>query len=63
MEEYVANGTRLGCLLDPVRKHAHIYRPKTGPEILPNPSKISDEPVLKGFVLDLAAIWTAMEVD
>ncbi|PYJ07903.1 MAG: hypothetical protein DME25_02755 [Verrucomicrobia bacterium] len=61
MEEYMANGARLGWLLDPVRKQAHIYRPKKRPEILTNPAKISGEPLLKGFVLDLPAIWAAME--
>ena len=61
MEEYIANGARLGWLLDPVRKQAHIYRPKKDPEILTNPEKISGEPVLKGLVLDVPAIWAAME--
>src|SRR5207249_4262472 len=61
MEEYITNGARLGWLLDPVRKQAHIYRPKRQPDILANPTKISGEPVLKGFVLHLSAIWAAME--
>ena len=61
MEEYIANGARLGWLLDPVRKEAHIYQPKKRPEILSKPATISGEPVLKGFVLDLPAIWAAME--
>jgi Uma2 family endonuclease len=63
MAEYVGNGARLGWLLDPVRKQAHIYRPKKSPEILTDPAKLSGEPVLKGFVLDLRAIWAAMEGD
>jgi Uma2 family endonuclease len=61
MDEYIAGGARLGWLLDPVRKQAHIYQPKKDPEILTNPEKISGEHVLKGFVLDLPAIWAAME--
>jgi|SRR5437773_2903580 len=61
MEEYIANGARLGWLLDPVRKQAHIYRPKKHPETLTNPAKISGAPVLKGFALDVPAIWAAME--
>src|SRR6266705_3008555 len=61
LEEYIANGARLGWLLDPVRKQAHIYRPGKHAEILTNPSKLSGAPVLKGFVLDLPAIWAAME--
>jgi len=61
MEEYIANGARLGWLLDPIKKQAHIYRPTKDPETLTNPEKISGEPVLKGLVLDVPAIWTAME--
>src|SRR5207249_12075905 len=53
LEEYIAHGARLCWLLDPVRKQAHIYRPKKRPEVLSNPTKISGEPVLKGFVLDV----------
>jgi Uma2 family endonuclease len=57
----MANGARLGWLLDPIRKQAHIYRPGKDPEVLNHPGKISGAPVLKGFVLDLPKIWEAME--
>jgi Uma2 family endonuclease len=61
MEEYMANGARLGWLLDPARKQVHVYRPGQTPEILDHPSQISGEPVLKGFVLDVPQIWAVME--
>ena len=61
MEEYMANGARLGWLLDPMRKQAFIYHPGKNPDAIKNPGKLSGEPVLKGFVLDLPKIWAAME--
>ncbi|MCI0536042.1 MAG: Uma2 family endonuclease [Verrucomicrobiales bacterium] len=61
MEEYMANGARLGWLLDPVGKQVHVYRSGRPPEILDQPSQISGAPVLKGFVLDVPQIWGVME--
>lgn len=57
MEEYMANGARLGWLLDPLERRAHIYRPNAQPEILENPDTISADPELPGFTLDLTPIW------
>ena len=57
MEEYIANGARLGWLLDPLQRQAHIYRPNAQPEILDNPESISADPELPGFTLDLKPIW------
>lgn len=57
MEEYIANGIRLGWLLDPVQKRAHIYRPEAAPEILENPATVSGEPELPGLELDLRELW------
>lgn len=57
MEEYIANGIRLGWLLDPVQKRAHIYRPGSAPEILENPATVSGEPELPGLELDLRELW------
>src|SRR5207249_12132112 len=34
MEEYIANGSRLGWLLDPIENRAIIYRPGEPPERL-----------------------------
>ena len=57
MEEYMANGARLGWLLDPMEQRAHIYRPGVQPEILDKPDSLSAEPELPGFTLDLTQIW------
>ena len=57
MGEYMANGARLGWLLDPLQRQAHIYRPNAQPEILDNPESISADPELPGFTLDLNRIW------
>ena len=57
MEEYLANGARLGWLLDPLQRQAHIYRPGAQPEILDNPDSMSGDPELPGFTLDLTPIW------
>jgi len=56
MEEYLANGAQLGWLIDPLEKKVHIYRPNFPVEILNNPTNISGDPLLKGFVLKLEGI-------
>ena len=61
MEEYLANGARLGWLLDPLQKQIHIYRPDQPVELLQNPARVSGEPVLKNFHLDLPQIWAAID--
>lgn len=53
MRDYIAQGTRLGWLIDPFRKSVTIYRPGRRAETLKSPSNLSGEAVLPGFVLDL----------
>ncbi len=57
MEEYIKNGTRLGWLIDRVGCKVYIYRPDTAIEELDNPTTLSGENILRGFVLDLSEIW------
>ncbi len=57
MDEYRANGARLGWLIDPEERRVHVYRPGCAVEVLDRPTEISGDPELLGFVLDLAAIW------
>lgn len=57
MREYTENGTLLGWLIDPKSKQVFVYRPNSEVEILKNPGKISGEPLLTGFELDLTEIW------
>jgi Uma2 family endonuclease len=57
MEEYIENGTRLGWLFNPSTKRVYVYRPGQPMECLENPSTVSGEPVLPGFVFDPGEIW------
>ena len=59
MQEYMANGSKLGWLIDPSTKTVKIYRPGQLPESQVNPQEISGESILKGFHLDLTSIFTS----
>jgi Uma2 family endonuclease len=58
MEEYLENGAQLGWLIDPPNKRVYIYHPDNEVESLENPERISGDPVLPGFVLNVQEIWT-----
>jgi Uma2 family endonuclease len=58
MREYMENGARLGWLIDRKNKKVEIYRQGQEVEVLDNPSTLSGEAVLPGFVLDLTEIWS-----
>jgi Uma2 family endonuclease len=62
MREYMKNGARLGWLLDPVRKQAIVYRQKATPKTLDNPQRMSADPILPGFTLDVPQIWAAIDL-
>jgi len=57
MQEYIANGTSLGWLIDPLQRKVYVYRPAAPLEELDNPATVSADPVLPGFVLNLSRIW------
>jgi Uma2 family endonuclease len=57
MVEYMANGVRLGWLIDPIAQRVEVYRPGQAPQILEAPTQVSGDPELAGFVLDLTKIW------
>jgi len=57
MEEYIANGVRLGLLIDRKNCQVHIYRPNRSPEILDNPETVNCEPEMPIFALKMAKIW------
>jgi Uma2 family endonuclease len=59
MQEYVANGAQLGWLLDPLERRVYVYRPGVAVECQENPAALVGDPVLPGFVLELAKIWDA----
>jgi Uma2 family endonuclease len=56
LREYLAQGARLGWLIDPRRKVVEVYRGKV--EVLVDPPTLSGEDVLPGFILDLKEIFT-----
>jgi Uma2 family endonuclease len=57
MLEYMTNGALLGLLLDPQDRCVYVYRPGMAVVRLENPSSVSADPELPGFVLDLTHIW------
>jgi Uma2 family endonuclease len=57
MMEYCANGAQLGWLIDGDQRNVYIYRPGVPVDRLHDPRQLSGDPVLSGFVLDLAPIW------
>jgi len=56
MEEYIANGSKLGWLLDPIERCATIYRTGQPPQRIDDPTVISGDPVLPGFNFDFREI-------
>jgi Uma2 family endonuclease len=53
MREYIANGARLGWLIDPLERRVYVYRPPDEETCLDDPERVSGDPVLPGFVLDV----------
>lgn len=57
MEEYLANGARLGWMIDPETRTVEIYRPDRAPEALTGIDSLSGEGPVEGFVLQLRNVW------
>ncbi len=57
MAEWIANGARLGWLIDRGPRQVYVYRPDAPVERLDAPTTLSAAPVLPGFVLDLREVW------
>ena len=58
MQEYMEEeGIQLGWLIDRKNRKVYIYRPGMAVECLDNPTSLSGEPVLPGFVLKLSKVW------
>ncbi|MBD2005994.1 MULTISPECIES: Uma2 family endonuclease [Cyanophyceae] len=58
MREYMDNQARLGWLIGRKNKKVEIYRQGQDVEVLDNPTTLSGEDVLPGFVLDLTEVWS-----
>ncbi len=59
MRAYLANGTRLGVLIDPESRTVEVYRPGREPQIFTDPGTVTLGPELPGFVLDCGPIFEA----
>jgi Uma2 family endonuclease len=57
MKEYMDAGVKLGWLLDRKTHRVEIYRQGQDVEVLDNPSQLSGEDVLPGFVVNLQVVW------
>jgi Uma2 family endonuclease len=57
MAEYVANGVRLGILVDRKAKAVYLYRPQQAPQMLEEPDSVSCAPELNGLSLQMTKIW------
>ena len=55
----VANGVRLGWLIDPIDRTVTVYRPGRTPEVLVNPATVEGEGPVAGFVLLLNRVFTS----
>jgi len=56
MEEYIANGARLGWLLDSIDNFAIIYRPGQLPERIDKATILAGDSVLPGFNFDFREV-------
>jgi Uma2 family endonuclease len=57
MQEYQANGAKLGWLINCKDREVEIYHINSPIEILRSPSTLSGEDILPKFVFDLGLIW------
>lgn len=59
MRAYLANGARVGVLVDPDRRTVEVHRPGREPEMHQDPKAVSLDPELAGFILNLESVFTA----
>jgi Uma2 family endonuclease len=57
MKTYLANGARLGVLIDPYRRAVEIYRPGAPVERYEGVEQVPLDPELPGFTLELEPIF------
>jgi Uma2 family endonuclease len=60
MDDWIANGARLGWLIDPYKREAWVYRPGMEAERAASEKLAGDGPV-EGFELNLARVWKRFE--
>ncbi len=57
MQEYMANGVKLGWLIHRKNRTVEIYRQGEAVEYLKSPTTLSGEDVLPGFFLEMHLVW------
>lgn len=57
MREYMANGARLGWLIDPAERTVEAYRPGRVVKRMRGIDALAGDPELPGFVLRLEDVW------
>ena len=57
MAEYLANGAKLGWLIDPANRSIEIFRPNGTVEKIDRINHVEGEGPVAGFVLDLTHVW------
>lgn len=57
MQEYIANGLRLGWLSNPQDRQVEIYTANQTKQVCDRPQQIDGADVLPGFVLNLSSLW------
>jgi Uma2 family endonuclease len=60
MEQWLANGTQLGWLIDPYNRNVWVYKAGEQPRLETSDRVVGTGPV-EGFVLELADLWCAFE--
>lgn len=60
MESWIANGAKLGWLVDPYSRNVLVYEPGQAARV-ETAEKVAGIGPVAGFVLDLAAVWSLYE--
>jgi Uma2 family endonuclease len=60
MESWIANGARLGWLIDPYRKTVDVYEAGSH-EVVTGAASIDGSGPVEGFALDLSEVWRCYE--
>ena len=61
MEQWIANGTQLGWLIDPNSRSAFVFEPGKEQRLVQDTSIAGSGPV-EGFVLDLVQVWASFQI-
>jgi len=60
MESWIANGAKLGWLIDPRKRQVLIYEPDRAARVETG-DKVTGSGPVEGFVLELAPVWECFE--